>query len=165
MSAFFNCQRTRGRERGGGGGGGAGGRERQTDRQTERANETESNREGVADRERDRERRGGGRERFFIFISYLLTDSVHGFPLVWSELFFFIVIVIRPISLICLSDSVHSAANSSTRSIDICHTASVSGTMKLVFHRKLGSAEDMEHQFQSAADSGGMAKFIDIVPL
>ena len=87
-----------------------------------------------------------------------LTDSVHGFPLVWSDLFFFIVIVIRPISLICLSDSVHSAANSGTRSIDICHTASVSGTMKLVFHRKLGSAEDMEHQFHSAADSGGMAK-------
>ena len=87
----------------------------------------------------------------------IVTDSVHGFPLVWSELFFFIVIVIRPISLICLSDSVHSAAHSGTRSIDICDTASVSGTMKLVFHRKLGSAEDMEHQFHSAADSGGMA--------
>ena len=91
-------------------------------------------------------------------IEFLLTDSVHGFSLVWSELFFFIVIVIRPISLICLSDSVHSAANSGTRSIDICHTASVSGTMKLVFRRKLGSAEDMEHQFHSAADSSGMAK-------
>ena len=54
-----------------------------------------------------------------------LTDAVHGFPLVWSELFFFIVIdldlVIRPISLICLSDSVHSAAHSGTRSTDICH--------------------------------------------
>ena len=86
-----------------------------------------------------------------------LTDSVHGFPLVWSELFFFIVIVIRPISLICLSDSIHSAANRGTRSIDICHTASVSGTMKLVFRRKLGLAEDMEHQFHSAADTGGMA--------
>ena len=86
-----------------------------------------------------------------------LTDSVHGFPLVWSESFFFIVIVIRPISLICLSDSVHSTAHSGTRSIDICHTASVSGTMKLVFCRKLGSAEDMEHQFHSATDSSGMA--------
>ena len=43
-------------------------------------------------------------------------------------------------------------------SIDICHTASVSGTMKVGFRRKLGSAEDMEHQFHSAADSGGMAK-------
>ena len=62
------------RERGGGGGGG---RERQTDRQTERANETESNREGVADRERDRERGGGGRERFFIIISYLLIYHPH----------------------------------------------------------------------------------------
>ena len=29
--------------------------------------------------------------------------------------------------------------------------------MKLVFHRKLGLAEDMENQFHSAADSGGMA--------
>ena len=94
------------------------------------------------------------REAFKLF----LTDSVHGFPLVWSELFFFIVIVIRPISLICLSDSVHFAASSGTRSIDICHTASVRDTMKLVFRRKLGSAEDMEHQFHSAADSGGMAK-------
>ena len=98
---------------------------------------------------------------FFSLWGYIpgsLTDSVHGFPLVWSEIFFFIVKVIRPISLICLSDSVHSAANSGTRSIDICHTASVSGTMKLMFRRKLGSAEDMEHQFHSAADSGGMAK-------
>ena len=68
-----------------------------------------------------------------------------------------IVIVLRPINLICLSDSVHSAAHSGTRSIDLYHTAGVSGTMKLVFHRKLASAEDMEHQFHSAADSGGMA--------
>ena len=30
--------------------------------------------------------------------------------------------------------------------------------MKLVFHRKLGSAEDMGHQFHNAADNGGMAK-------
>ena len=91
-----------------------------------------------------------------IQLSGYLTDSVQGFPLVWSELFFFIVIVIRQITLICLSDFVHSAANSGTRSIDICHTASVSGTMKLVFRRKLGSAEDMEHQFHSAAVSAGM---------
>ena len=40
----------------------------------------------------------------FYFTLLYLTDSVHGFPLVWSQLFFFIVIVIRPISLICLSD-------------------------------------------------------------
>ena len=58
------------------------------------------------------------------------------------------------ISLICLSDSV---THSGTRSIDLCHSAGVSGTMKLVLHRKLGSAEDMEHQFHSAADSGGVA--------
>ena len=67
-----------------------------------------------------------------------------------------IVIVLRPNNLICLSDSVHSAAHSGTRSIDLCYTAAVSSTMKLVFHRKLGLSEDMEHQFHSAADSGSM---------
>ena len=50
-----------------------------------------------------------------------------------------------------IADSVHSAAHSGTRSIDLCHTAAVSDTMTLVFHIFSQSKFSMEHQFHSAA--------------
>ena len=56
-----------------------------------------------------------------------------------------------------LSDSVHSDAHNGTMSINFCHTAAVSGTMKLVFHIFSRSKFSMEHQFHCAADTGGMA--------
>ena len=43
------------------------------------------------------------------------------------------------------------------RPIDLCHTAAVSGTMKLVFHIFSRFKFSMEHVFHSAADTGGMA--------
>ena len=43
------------------------------------------------------------------------------------------------------TDSVHSPAHSDTRSIELCHTAAVSGTMKLVFHIFSRSKFSMEH--------------------
>ena len=56
-----------------------------------------------------------------------------------------------------LTDSVHSDAHSGTMSINFCHTAAVSGTMKLVFHIFSRSKFSMESQFHCAADTGGMA--------
>ena len=56
-----------------------------------------------------------------------------------------------------LTDSVHSAAYSGTTSIELCHTAAVRGTMKLVFHIFSRSKFSMEHQFHCAAYTGGMA--------
>ena len=56
-----------------------------------------------------------------------------------------------------LTDSVHSGAHSGTMSINFCHTAAVSGTMKLVFHIFSRSKFSTEHQFHCAADTGGMA--------
>ena len=56
-----------------------------------------------------------------------------------------------------LTDSVHSAAYSGTMSIELCHPARVSGTMKLVFHIFSRSKFSMEHQFHCAAGTGGMA--------
>ena len=56
-----------------------------------------------------------------------------------------------------LTDSIHFAAYSGTSSIELCHTAAVSGTMKLVFHIFSRSKFSMEHQFHRAADTGGMA--------
>ena len=50
-----------------------------------------------------------------------------------------------------LTDSVHSAADSGTMSIELCHTAAVSGTMKLVFHIFSRS------KFSMDTDTGGMA--------
>ena len=56
-----------------------------------------------------------------------------------------------------LTDSVHSGAHSGTMFINFCHTAAVSGTMKLVFHIFSRSKFSTEHQFHCAADTGGMA--------
>ena len=49
--------------------------------------------------------------------------------------------------LLVLTDSVHSNAYSGTMSINFCHTAAVSGTMKLVSHIFSRSKFSMEHQF------------------
>ena len=46
-----------------------------------------------------------------------------------------------------LTDSVHSTAYSGTTSIELCLTAAVSSTMKLVFHIFSRSKFSMEHQF------------------
>ena len=70
---------------------------------------------------------------------------------------FFTLRICQNTDFFTLTDSVHSAAYSGTRSIELCHTAAVSGTMKLVFHIFSRSKISMEHQFYCAADTGGMA--------
>ena len=65
--------------------------------------------------------------------------------------------IFLPLFFVFVFYSVHSAAYSGTTSIELCHTAAVSGTMKLVFHIFSRSKFSMEHQFHCTADTGGMA--------
>ena len=67
------------------------------------------------------------------------------------------IIIISIMSSWMLTDSVHSGAHSGTMSINFCHTAAVSGTMKLVFHIFSRSKFSTEHQFHCAPGTGGMA--------